>query len=62
MEGRCMKCSEQKTMKDVNMTQTSRGGYMGKGKCESCGTTICRICSKDDALKSIDSGEAKKAF
>jgi len=62
MEGRCMKCQEQKTMKDVDMTQTKRGGYMAKGKCESCGTTVCRICGKDNAMKMVESGEAKKAF
>ena len=62
MEGRCMKCGEQKSMKDINMTMTKRGGYMAKGKCEACGTTVCRIMSKDNALKSIDDGEAKKAF
>jgi hypothetical protein len=49
-------------MKDVSMTQTSRGGFMAKGKCESCGTTVCRICSKDNAEKAISSGEAKKAY
>ena len=62
MEGRCMKCKGQMAMKDVQMTQTSRGGYMAKGKCESCGTTVCKICSKDNAEKAMKSGEAKKAF
>jgi len=62
MEGRCMKCKGQMAMKDVQMTQTSRGGYMAKGKCESCGTTVCKICSKDNAEKAMESGEAKKAF
>jgi len=62
MEGRCMKCAGQKTMKEVNMTQTTRGGFMAKGKCEACGTTVCRIMSKDNAMKAIESGEATKAF
>tara|TARA_B100002003_G_scaffold129098_1_gene119345 strand:+ start:340 stop:528 length:189 start_codon:yes stop_codon:yes gene_type:complete len=62
MEGRCMKCGEQKKMKDVSMTQTSRGGFMAKGKCESCGTTVCRICSKDNAEKAVSAGEASKAY
>ncbi len=62
MEGRCMKCGEQKKMKDIEMTQTKRGGYMAKGKCETCGTTVCRICSKDNAEKAVADGEAKKAY
>ncbi len=62
MEGRCMKCKSQMAMKDVQMTQTSRGGFMAKGKCSSCGTTVCKICSKDNAEKAMASGEAKKAF
>ena len=57
MEGRCMKCAEQKEMNDINMTQTARGGYMAKGKCGTCGTTICKICSKDNAMKAIESGD-----
>ena len=56
------KMYEQKTMKDVDMTQTKRGGYMAKGKCESCGTTVCKICSKDNAEKAVADGEAKKAY
>ena len=62
MQGRCMKCREQKDMKDVEMTQTKKGGYMAKGKCVTCGTTICKIMSKDNAEKAMSSGEAKKAF
>ena len=63
MEGRCMKCGEQREMKDVQMTMTKRGGYMAKGKCAGCKvTTVCKIMSKDNALKAIESGEATKAF
>lgn len=62
MEGRCMKCKENKKMKDVKMTQTSRGGYMAKGVCEVCGTGMCKIMSKDNAEKAISSGEAEKAY
>ena len=62
MEGRCMKCQTQKKMKNAEITQTSRGGFMAKGKCESCGTTVCKMCSKVDADKAIASGEAKKAY
>ena len=62
MEGRCMKCKENKPMSDVNMTMTSRGGFMAKGKCDSCGTGMCKIMSKDNAEKAIESGEAKKTY
>jgi len=62
IEGRCMKCKEQKVMKDVQMTMTSRGGYMAKGKCSVCGCGMCRIMSKDNAEKAVADGEAKKAY
>jgi len=61
IEGRCMKCKAQKPMKDAQMTMTSRGGYMAKGKCSACGCGMCRIMSKADADKAVASGEAKKA-
>jgi hypothetical protein len=61
IEGRCMKCKAQKPMKDGQMTITSRGGYMAKGKCSDCGCGMCRIMSKADADKAVDAGEVKKA-
>ena len=61
IEGRCMRCKAQKPMKDVQMTITSRGGYMAKGKCAECGCGMCRIMSKTDADKAVSDGEAKKA-
>lgn len=63
IEGRCMKCKENKPMaKDPDMTMTSRGGYMAKGKCSVCGCGMCRIMSKDNAEKAVADGEAKKAY
>lgn len=62
MEARCMKCKEQKEMKNAEMHKTTRGGFMAKGKCKDCGCGMCRILSKDDAEKAMKSGEAKKAF
>ena len=62
IEGRCMKCKEQKNMKDVEMTMTSRGGFMAKGKCSVCGCGMCKIMSKDNAEKAVADGEAKKAY
>ena len=61
IEGRCMRCKKQQPMKDAQMTITSRGGYMAKGKCAECGCGMCRIMSKVDADKAVADGEAKKA-
>ena len=60
--GRCMGCKAQKEMKDAKIVQTSRGGYMAKGKCKECGTSMCAMMSKDNAEKAMASGEAKKGF
>ena len=58
----CVKCKEKgKDMKDPEIVQTSRGGYMGKGKCPDCGTTMCAMMSKDNAEQAIKDG-AKKSF
>lgn len=62
MEGHCMKCKTKRKMKDVKITQTSRGGFMGKGSCTECGCKMCSIKSKKDAEAAIASGEAKKAY
>ena len=61
IQGRCMKCKEAVNMKDPAITQTTRGGFMAKGKCPKCGTTVCAMMSKDKAEKAIKDG-AKKAF
>lgn len=62
IEGRCMRCKENKPMKDVDMTKTARGGFMAKGKCSVCGCGMCKIMSKDNAEKAVADGEAKKAY
>ncbi len=49
------------SMKDPSIVQTARGGYMGKGQCPDCGTTMCAMMSKDNAEKAIKEG-AKKSF
>jgi len=57
-----MKCKEKgKSMKDAEIVQTARGGYMGKGKCPDCGTKMSAIMSRDTAEKAIKEG-AKKSF
>lgn len=49
MEARCMKCKEQREMKDMQIVTTARGGFMAKGKCVKCGCGMCKILSKDQA-------------
>jgi len=59
----CVKCKKKgQKMKDPEMNKTSKGGFMAKGKCPDCGTTMCAMMSKDNAEKAMNSGEAKKAF
>ncbi len=63
VEAYCVKCKKKgQKMKDAQMTQTARGGFMAKGKCPVCGTVMCAMMSKDNAEKAMKSGEAKKAF
>ena len=35
---------------------------MAKGKCPTCGTTMCRIMSKVNAEKAISDGDAEKGY
>jgi len=45
-QGRCMKCREQVEMKDPQEVITKNKMKMLKGKCPTCGTTVCRIVGK----------------
>ncbi|MBU2104916.1 MAG: hypothetical protein KKF67_04065 [Nanoarchaeota archaeon] len=63
VEAYCVKCKKKgQKMKDSAITQTARGGFMAKGKCPDCGTTMCAMMSKDKAEAAIKSGEAKKGY
>jgi hypothetical protein len=63
VEAYCVKCKKKgQKMKDAQMTQTTKGGFMAKGKCPDCGTVMCAMMSKDNAEKAMKSGEAKKAY
>jgi len=63
VEAYCVKCKKKgQKMKDAQMTQTAKGGFMAKGKCPVCGTVMCAMMSKDNAEKAMKSGEAKKAY
>ena len=68
VKGYCVKCGradkeagKNKEMKNPEIHQTARGGYMGKGTCPTCGTKMCAMMSKENAEKAITEG-AKKAF
>jgi hypothetical protein len=63
VKGYCVKCKEKGVeMKDVVIEQTPRGVFMAKGKCPTCGTSMCVMMSKDNAQKAIENNEAKKGF
>jgi hypothetical protein len=49
MQARCMKCKDNKDMKDIQIVKTKRGGFMAKGKCVQCECGMCKIMSKDQA-------------
>lgn len=58
----CVKCKKKgQEMKEAVVNQTAKGGFMAKGKCPDCGTTMCAKMSKDNAEKAIQEG-AKKNF
>ena len=48
-------------LKDAEVVQTAKGGFMAKGKHEKCGTTVCAMMSKDNAEKAVEEG-AKKGY
>ena len=59
----CVKCKKKgQKMKDPKINKTARGGFMAKGKCPDCGTTMCAMMSKDNAEAAMKSGDAKKDF
>ncbi|MEK6812057.1 MAG: DUF5679 domain-containing protein [Nanoarchaeota archaeon] len=61
-EGYCVKCKVKgRQMKNPEIKQTARGGYMAQGACTTCGTKMSAMMSKDNAEKAIKQG-AKKSF
>ena len=61
VEGYCVKCRTKRQMKNPEIKQTARGGYMAQGNCGVCGTRMSAMLSKENADKAIKDG-AKKAF
>jgi len=39
--GYCVKCKKKTEMKDPKKSKTKKGKDMLKGKCPTCGTTVC---------------------
>ena len=63
VEAYCVNCKKKgQKMKEAVMTQTARGGFMAKGKCPDCGTSMCAMMSAVNAENAIKSGEAKKSY
>ena len=55
--GYCVKCKEKAVvLTDPKIHETTNGRYMAKGKHSSCGTTVCAIMSKDNAMAAVNSG------
>ena len=62
VKGYCVKCKKKDMdIKNCEIVQNARGGYMGRGSCSVCGTKMSAMMSKDNAEKAIKEG-AKKAF
>jgi hypothetical protein len=58
----CVKCKEKGvTMNNPMIHITAKGGFMAKGSCPKCSTTLCAMMSKDNADLALKSGEAKRA-
>lgn len=55
--GYCVKCKEKGVvLSNAKIHETKNGRYMAKGKHTSCGTTVCAIMSKDNAMAAVNGG------
>lgn len=60
VSGYCVKCKKKGVeLSSPAIHQTKKGGFMAKGACPTCSTTICCIMSKDNAEKAIQDGVTK---
>lgn len=41
--GYCVKCKKKVEMTDVVVSKTKKGTAISKGKCNACGTKVCRM-------------------
>ena len=49
--GYCVKCRQQRQIKQGSVSKTPRGRPMVKGSCPHCGTTVTRFLSDKEAKK-----------
>jgi len=49
LEGRCMRCKENREMKSVKLEKTKRGTFLARGTCTKCGTNMAKILSVEQA-------------
>ena len=60
VQGYCVQCKKKGvTLGDAIIPRTAKGGYMAKGKCGTCGTTVCAMMSQANAEAAVTAGEAK---
>ena len=53
----CVKCKEKGVeMGSPVMHKTKKGGFMAKGSCSKCSTTICAMMSKANAESAVAGG------
>lgn len=62
IQGYSVKAKKKVDIKDPTIVKTAKGGYMAKGKCPETDITVCAMLSEANAMKAIESGEAKKDF
>ena len=56
----CVKCKEKGiTMNNPAIHRTKKGGYMAKGACPKCSTTLCALMSEEKANQAIHNGVGK---
>lgn len=46
VEGYCVKCKAKREIQNGKEGKTKKGTRILKGKCPTCGTTVCRILGK----------------
>ena len=57
VEAYCVKCKHARSMDGGKLQKTSNGRHMMCGKCETCGTKMCKFLSDDAAKKMKGGGE-----
>jgi hypothetical protein len=59
MEGRCMRCKQQREFVVQEKKEMKNGTSMAKGPCSICGTTVCRMLGK---TKPVSEAEEEETF